>query len=80
MLTVRVRRLMTLMMSRMAAPVGEVTTPTRRGKSGSGRFNSSANKPSAASLSRICSNATRNAPAPTGSSPSTSNSYSPRGS
>ena len=37
-------------MSRSAAPVGDVTTPIRRGKRGSGRLRAGANSPSAASL------------------------------
>ncbi len=37
-------------MSWIAAPVGEVTTPMRRGTGGSARLRSAANKPSAASL------------------------------
>ena len=36
-------------MSRIAAPVGEVITPMRRGTAGSARLRSSANRPSAAS-------------------------------
>ena len=42
--------------SRTAAPVGLVTNAIRRGKAGSGRFRSGANKPSAASFSWSCRN------------------------
>ena len=46
----RNRRRSTCSMSRIAAPVGEVMTPIRRGRRGSGRLRSRANSPSAASL------------------------------
>ena len=48
-----------------------VTTPTRRGKNGIGRFSSGANSPSASSVALICSYAALNAPSPEGSSDST---------
>src|SRR4051812_46245039 len=80
MLTERVRRVRTVKMSWYAAPVGLVTTPTRFGSIGSLRLRSTANKPSFSSFDLICSNATRKAPSPTGSSDSTDNWYSPRGS
>ena len=43
------------MMSRITAPVGEVTTPTRLGKRGRGRLRSRANSPSASSRARVSS-------------------------
>jgi hypothetical protein len=54
-------------MSRMAAPVGEVTTPMQRGSTGSGFLRAAANKPSSSSFFFSCSNASCRAPNPTGS-------------
>jgi len=44
------RRRSTFDMSRMAAPLGEVTSPIRRGNFGNGRLRSGAKSPSASSL------------------------------
>ena len=52
----------------MTAPLGEVTTPIRRGKKGRGRLRSGANSPSAASLRFSSSKASASRPAPAGSS------------
>ena len=65
------RRSTALMTSRTAAPLFEVTTPMRRGRSGSGRFFSAANSPSAASRALSCSSASASAPSPAGSAAST---------
>ena len=54
-------------MSRITAPVGDVTTAIARGSRGIGRFLSAANRPSAASLALSCSKASWRAPRPTGS-------------
>ena len=78
--TFRFRLWMMLRMSRTAAPVGEVITPTFQGNSGIAFFFSSANRPSAVSLTFNCSNAFCNAPSPRGSICSTINWYSPRAS
>src|SRR5690606_16249107 len=64
------RRPNTLMMSRTAAPLGEVMTPIRVGCEGSGRLRSAANRPSACSRALSASNAWRNAPSPAGSTAS----------
>ena len=61
------RRWATRMMSRTAAPVGEVATPIRRGRKGSGRLRSGAKRPSASSLRLSCSKASCSAPSPLGS-------------
>ena len=61
------RRWATRMMSRMTAPWGEVTTPRRRGSSGSGRLRAGSNSPSASSRFLSCSKASASAPAPVGS-------------
>ena len=58
-------------MSRMTAPVGEVTMPIVRGMRGSARFRSSANRPSAASAFLRASRSAISAPSPAGSSAST---------
>jgi hypothetical protein len=73
------RRPMIFSMSRMAAPVGEVTIPITRGKAGSGRLRASAKRPSASSRRLSCSKAYWSAPTPLGSRSSTTNWYSPRG-
>ena len=54
-------------MSRMTAPVGEVTMPMRAGRYGIGRLRSSANSPSAASRCLRSSKSAMSAPAPAGS-------------
>ena len=54
-------------MSRMTAPVGDVTMPTTRGRNGSGRLRSSSNKPSAANLRLRSSSSAISAPTPAGS-------------
>ena len=46
---------------------GDVTTPIRRGRNGSGRLRASSNSPSAPSRCLSCSNASASAPAPVGS-------------
>ena len=51
------RRPTTVRTSRSAAPLREVTTTTRRGRSGRGRFRASSKSPSAASALRRCSTA-----------------------
>ncbi len=62
---VRMRR-----MSRNAAPSSDVTTPMRRGSTGSGRLRAASNRPSAWSVRFNCSNAAWSAPRPCGSSAS----------
>jgi hypothetical protein len=62
------RRWATRMMSRMTAPLDEVTTPMRRGQNGRRRLRSGANSPSAASLRFSSSKASISRPAPAGSS------------
>ena len=52
--------------SRTAAPCRDVTTPMRRGRSGSLRFRAGSKSPSAASRAFSCSKASCSAPAPTG--------------
>lgn len=54
-------------MSRITAPVGEVTTPMVLGRKGSGFFRSSANNPSSASFLRRSSSILRSAPSPASS-------------
>ena len=49
-------------MSRRAAPLGEVTTPTRPGSGESGRLRAGSRSPSASSLARSFSNASRHSP------------------
>ena len=56
----------TLSMSRTAAPLGEVTIPTRRGNFGNGRFRSEANNPSASSFRFSASNFAWSMPTPRG--------------
>ena len=51
----------------MAAPVSEVTSPTRRGNAGIGRFRSDANNPSACNRAFNRSKAACNAPTPSNS-------------
>ena len=58
-------------MSRITAPVGEVTTPMVRGMNGSGRLRAASNRPSAASCLRRASSSAISAPTPAGSSNST---------
>lgn len=67
------RRRNTLMMSRITAPLGELTIPMRRGWAGSGRLRSLANRPSPASFSFNASKARRRAPSPAGSTVSAIN-------
>jgi hypothetical protein len=57
-------------MSRITAPVGEVTTPMIRGRYGRGRLRAMSNRPSAASIFLRCSSNAISAPAPAGSSSS----------
>ena len=52
----------------MTAPVGEVTTPMRRGSIGSGRLRAGSKSPSFSSLSFSSSNACCSEPLPSGSS------------
>ncbi|MCP2081383.1 UNVERIFIED_ORG: hypothetical protein J2W74_002569 [Methylorubrum zatmanii] len=54
-------------MSRITAPVGEVTTPITRGRNGIGRFRSVSNSPSAASWRLRSSSSAIQAPMPAGS-------------
>ena len=54
-------------MSRITAPVGEVTTPILRGSSGSGRLRSGAKSPSLSSRSLSSSKACASDPFPRGS-------------
>ncbi len=61
------RSLMRCRMSRITAPVGDVTTPMRSGKKGSCFFRSSANSPSAASFFLRSSSILSNAPSPASS-------------
>ena len=61
------RRSSTCRMSRMAAPVGEVTTPTCCGSAGSGRLRSAAKSPSAASRFFSASRRSISSPSPAGS-------------
>jgi len=72
------RLVSTLMMSRTAAPLGLVTTPTLRGRKGSGCFRSSSKRPSFRSFSFSCSKASCRAPFPLGSSFSATSWYCPR--
>ena len=51
-------------MSRITAPVGEVTTPITPGRNGSGRLRSAENRPSASSRLRVFSSSASNAPSP----------------
>ena len=64
-------------MSRSAAPSSDVTTPMRRGSTGSGRLRPASNSPSACSRRLSCSNAACSAPSPSGSSASQTSWYSP---
>ena len=53
-------------MSRITAPVGDVTTPIRRGRYGIGFLRAGANNPSAASRAFSFSNCAKSAPTPAG--------------
>ena len=57
-------------MSRITAPVGEVTTPMTRGSIGSGRLRAASNRPSAASFCLRSSSSLSSAPTPATSSAS----------
>ena len=57
-------------MSRITAPVGEVTTPITSGSNGSSCLRASSNRPSAASLRLRSSSSAISAPTPAGSSAS----------
>ncbi len=65
-------------MSRMTAPVGEVTTPITPGSSGSGRLRAASNRPSAASFFLRSSSIFRSAPRPASSMRSITSWYSER--
>ena len=58
-------------MSRITAPVGEVTTPITSGRYGSARLRSAANSPSASSAFFRASSIAISAPTPAGASAST---------
>ncbi len=58
-------------MSRMTAPVGEVTTPITSGRNGSSCLRFGSNNPSAASFFLRSSTSAISAPIPAGSSAST---------
>ncbi|MNI25893.1 hypothetical protein D3C73_795720 [compost metagenome] len=60
------RRCSVMIISRTAAPVGEVTTPMQRGNRGSGRLRAAANSPSSSSLFFSCSYARYRLPIPSG--------------
>ena len=66
-------------MSRITAPVGELTTPIRRGSIGSGLLRAGSKSPSCSSLAFSSSNACCSDPLPSGSSTCTESWYSPRG-
>ena len=51
-------------MSRITAPVGEVTTPITRGRNGSGRLRAAANSPSASSRALSLASKASSAPSP----------------
>ena len=72
------RRPLTWITSRTAAPDGDVTTPTRRGHAGSARFRAGSNRPSASRRARSCSKASWSAPCPRGSICRTMSWRSPR--
>ena len=74
------RRRVTLSMSRIAAPVGDVTMPMRRGSAGSGRLRACAKRPSASSLRLSASNCAIRSPSPACSRACTTIWYVPRGS
>jgi hypothetical protein len=59
------------MMSRITAPVGDVTTPITAGRNGSARLRSSPNRPSAASFFLRASTIAISAPTPASSISST---------
>ena len=71
------RRRSTFSMSRIAAPVGDVTIPIRRGNFGNGRLRSGANNPSASSLRLSASNFAWSMPTPRGCKISTRSWYFP---
>ena len=54
-------------MSRITAPVGEVTTPITCGRNGSGFLRSGANSPSASSRAFVFSSSASSAPSPASS-------------
>ncbi len=58
-------------MSRITAPVGEVTTPTTVGRYGTGRLRAASNSPSAASRPAALLQERHPGPGPAGSSEST---------
>ena len=66
-------------MSRMTAPVGELTTPIRRGSMGRGRLRAGSKSPSFSSFAFRSSNACCSEPLPIGSSTCTESWYWPRG-
>jgi hypothetical protein len=66
-------------MSLSTAPVGEVTTPIRRGSIGSGRLRDGAKRPSFSSFSFSSSYACCSEPLPSGSITCTEIWYEPRG-
>ena len=76
----RPRRRKMLRMSRMAAPLGEVTIPIRFGNRGSGFLRAGSNKPSASNLRLSASNFACNNPRPRGCTISTLSWYWPRAS
>ncbi len=63
----------------MTAPVGEVTTPMRRGSIGSGRLRAGSKRPSFSSFAFRSSKACCNEPFPSGSRTWAESWYSPRG-
>ncbi len=62
-------------MSRITAPVGEVTTPITSGRNGIGFFRAASNRPSAARRLRRSSSSLSSAPAPASSTDSTTSWY-----
>jgi hypothetical protein len=65
-------------MSRITAPVGEVTTPMTAGRKGSGRLRSASNSPSAASRRLRSSSSFSSAPSPASSIDSITSWYTER--
>ena len=63
----------------MTAPVGELTTPIRRGSIGSGRLRAGSKSPSFSSFALRSSNACWSEPLPSGSRTCAESWYSPRG-
>ena len=78
--TIGKRRASTCSTSRTAAPLADVMTPMRRGRRGSGRLRSLANRPSAANCFFSRSNSRCRAPSPASSRCSTMSWNSPRAS